>query len=808
MSTSIPSRSNGQTIDASWFNTLKTSVEELRILPSAVTSDATLSASYNFALIDASGGAVEITLPSAVGNEGRFYFLLAADLTNAITVTPDGTETINGAASYSFNAEMDCIRLDSDGANWFISSQSGSSQSVVNPTRLDVKKDTRTNLDTYATTASNGQLCFATDEKLMYQIVDGFLVGAGGGGGAGDSDTIQLLRANDESDTSLFDLTGSNASFDGGGTISGTVSLSTDSDDLILTGKAFKYVADAGGSANDYFGITLDVPQGFRGRNLGVTFEYKNDSTVNDNDFRFCFKLKDGDSAGDIQYSNLTAKYSSDNEAVRFAEGFFVPTDCTQVEIGWQNTDSTGSIELIVDNVLFTANPFLYKNLTESQYIKYDTHAGYGSTNTRIPYFTNAVNVGSQIGTITNSATLGFAFTAIKKCLVTVGYTGSGAATHDVGLSLNSTQLTTDIMSITQANKLASVKIDTANYPVNVAVSIVMNPGDVLRPHRSVSAPTYPERDVFTLTALAESEHVVTPAKSGIEEIYYDGYTSTSTYIKFKTQQRNTLSKVASVDNTTYTKFTALKKCIAMVHFNHYDAGAAAGYLHHFSSTGTQKTFSGDNASTINHSIGFSVLMEVGDYIVTASAGTPDDTTSNNFGAVFVDFEQQVLSAIPVQKTCYLKDVQAYNTDGGTTSNATYYTRTLNTINEDGSTTSGSCSFVTLSSNQFTIQPGRYKIKGWGTAFRPDSSFVFLRDTSAGTNDIYNGLIGNGYSGNATDNATIRPEFNGEIELTVPKTFELKQYIQTAKSTNGLGVKTNVSGYSNVYSSVEITKIK
>ncbi len=55
---------------------------------------------------------------------------------------------------------------------------------VVTPTRLDLKQDTESNLTTYATTATNGQLCFATDSKVAYQVIDGELVplGAGGGG--------------------------------------------------------------------------------------------------------------------------------------------------------------------------------------------------------------------------------------------------------------------------------------------------------------------------------------------------------------------------------------------------------------------------------------------------------------------------------------------------------------------------------------------------------------------------------------------------------------------------------------------------
>jgi hypothetical protein len=55
---------------------------------------------------------------------------------------------------------------------------------IISPTRADVKKDTLANLQTYALTAANGQLCFATDAKKMYQVLDAALaeVGTGSGG--------------------------------------------------------------------------------------------------------------------------------------------------------------------------------------------------------------------------------------------------------------------------------------------------------------------------------------------------------------------------------------------------------------------------------------------------------------------------------------------------------------------------------------------------------------------------------------------------------------------------------------------------
>lgn len=62
--------------------------------------------------------------------------------------------------------------------------------SIETPTRLDVKQDTKTNLETYALTASDGQLVFATDEQKMFQIIDNALQPVGGAGGT----TIEISQ--------------------------------------------------------------------------------------------------------------------------------------------------------------------------------------------------------------------------------------------------------------------------------------------------------------------------------------------------------------------------------------------------------------------------------------------------------------------------------------------------------------------------------------------------------------------------------------------------------------------------------------
>lgn len=67
------------------------------------------------------------------------------------------------------------------------------------------------------------------------------------------------------------------------------------------------------------------------------------------------------------------------------------------------------------------------------QDIRYDTRTGHGSTNTFVPYFTNATfntNNGTTLLNVTNSATLGFFVKAAEACVVTfschVMYTGTG----------------------------------------------------------------------------------------------------------------------------------------------------------------------------------------------------------------------------------------------------------------------------------------------------------------------------------------------------------------------------------------------
>lgn len=77
--------------------------------------------------VDTTGGNILVNLPSAAGEFiydnglGRVFIIkrITAGV-NTLDITPDGAETIDGAASYSLTGQYDFVVLQSDGANWMV----------------------------------------------------------------------------------------------------------------------------------------------------------------------------------------------------------------------------------------------------------------------------------------------------------------------------------------------------------------------------------------------------------------------------------------------------------------------------------------------------------------------------------------------------------------------------------------------------------------------------------------------------------------------------------------------------------------
>ena len=72
-------------------------------------------------LVNAASGAVTITLPAAATKTNYFYRIKKIDSsTNTVTVTPNGSDKIDGNATMVIAYQYSCMDLVSNGSNWYI----------------------------------------------------------------------------------------------------------------------------------------------------------------------------------------------------------------------------------------------------------------------------------------------------------------------------------------------------------------------------------------------------------------------------------------------------------------------------------------------------------------------------------------------------------------------------------------------------------------------------------------------------------------------------------------------------------------
>ena len=86
-----------------------------------VAIDTTLTSSHDVVGVDATAGAVAITLPTANGVSGKRYSVKKIDSSvNAVTVGCTGAETIDGEATQEIEKQYNSLTVISDDTNWLI----------------------------------------------------------------------------------------------------------------------------------------------------------------------------------------------------------------------------------------------------------------------------------------------------------------------------------------------------------------------------------------------------------------------------------------------------------------------------------------------------------------------------------------------------------------------------------------------------------------------------------------------------------------------------------------------------------------
>jgi len=149
----------------------------------------------------------------------------------------------------------------------------------------------------------------------------------------------------------------------------------------------------------------------------------------------------------------------------------------------------------------------------------------------------------------------------------------------------------------------------------------------------------------------------------------------------------------------------------------------------------------------------------------------------------------------------FLKDIKPAGTAGGTFSGGAWQTRVLNTIEN-----AMSYSWISLASNQFTLQPGTYEIEASAPAQGVNQHQAKIRNITDGTDAI----IGTSeYTTNAnTGYVPTRSLVHGSITITSAKVFELQHRANSSYSANGFGEPSGmVTGLSEVYSIIKIRKL-
>lgn len=80
----------------------------------------TTAGDQTFLVVDASSGAVTITLPTAVGIADRVYYIKKSDASaNFVNVATTGGQTIDNSTTFELKIQGEAIMVVSDGANWW-----------------------------------------------------------------------------------------------------------------------------------------------------------------------------------------------------------------------------------------------------------------------------------------------------------------------------------------------------------------------------------------------------------------------------------------------------------------------------------------------------------------------------------------------------------------------------------------------------------------------------------------------------------------------------------------------------------------
>jgi len=489
------------------------------------------------------------------------------------------------------------------------------------------------------------------------------------GSGAGSYDIF--FQENLETNTSSNFTSGQNASPDaaGTGTLDGT--LADEESSQISGDRSLKYTmnATAASSNNDFFindtDIALETKQ--KGQFVGVTFYYTYSGA--DDDIRFFVLDQD-----DNELTQSDEYIKSNSTATRFSTSVFIPSDDTAIRYGFQVVTGNSSKVFIVDDIEFSTNPFVYKNLIQRNTVNLEGNDGRAVTavTESIPFSGTATGWTSGADGSThangNYYTVQYDNSIIKlkmsvihggtpnNCVLHLHVNGSASVDRVIGFEYDASVATIQANYVSTLGEFSAG--DTISFSLNQTATLSNNVVN----------------HFLNIVEEAEAEHVVTPAKV-VDENYiargWSSWGSTATMIPvFSTEIINDTGNLIQISNTAADGLviTALKDVVVTASYNLRSPtgnGMDRGWSLNASSVTTNvQSLSGDevlgysqNSSITGESVEpptvVNVKLQAGDVLRphTNASGTPASTTSARVSISARAAEAEFLAAVPMNYT-------------------------------------------------------------------------------------------------------------------------------------------------------------
>ena len=702
------------------------------------------------------------------------------------TFAASGVTEHNSLSGLQGGAASEYYHLDATEFG-FLDGQDQSVLTTGTPSFADLTIDNMyLNLNTFSTTA--GDLTFAPFTSITNITGDLSVSGRIDGEGSKvlGNDAYKQFNKSAYAEYSVIGdfSTGQNATFDGGGTITaGEPSIEVGALD---TTDANFYQYDMG-AVNDYFYLTVPVDQD---KTIGYRFRYSYDGADDDVDL----EIKCATS-GTILTDTDPMPVKKADELTTMTGSIFVPTGCGDLKFGFSvAVFNTGKV-FKFNRLTLNDNPFVYKNLNINVIVE---AAGNASTSLAVANVTE-IDYIEQIDS--HDAWDGSGFTApfsgIYEIEATIDLNGAGSA---------------HFTSFIDGAQVRRINGNYTSITKGISDTQFLNKGERYSIRTDTTGPVLNNSTLdhaIRITGLIESEHVVTPAKSTLTD--WISYTPAIT--GFGTPPP------ANID----FKYRRIGDSIEI-----------QGRFTSGSPTAVEAQLGLPSALTINNNK-ISLLKVVGGLSTDVSGSSPFNTTATGNdaflnittdvgasgiaplvansvvspGAVLTFYatvpitgyssDATFLAAIPVTKVAYLKDVKTSGTTGGTFTSGAWQTRTLNTV-------SGDSGIVSLSSNRFTLQSGKYKIHCSAPGNYVTSHKAKLVGDPGGT--PFDAIIGTSevVEGSASVKQT-RSHVTGIVNITSATVYELQHRCSLTRATNGLGAAVTF-GDSEIYTQCEITQIK